>query len=113
MRSSENNTRTVSFYLSTDSLSRIKAILSKHKRDLASRYHIKEIGIFGSYLRNEQRKGSDIDLLVEFKTVPGLLGFIGLENELEGLLGSKVDLVRKGALRKELKRNILSEVVYV
>lgn len=59
------------------------------------------------------KKRSDIDILVEFEEVPDLFRFLELERYLEGLLGLKVDLVRKKALREELKDTILSEVVNI
>ncbi|MCM8768826.1 MAG: nucleotidyltransferase family protein, partial [Candidatus Omnitrophica bacterium] len=72
---------------------------------------VREIGLFGSYLRGQQRRGSDLDILVEFDTVPGLLRFIELEDYLSRLLGVRVDLVRRASIRKELRERILSEVV--
>jgi predicted nucleotidyltransferase len=71
------------------------------------------IGIFGSWGRNEQKKGSDIDILVEFEEPVGLLDFVALENYLSGLLGIKVDLVMKSALKQRIGKQILKEVVYV
>lgn len=94
-------------------LDEVKAILAKHKEELAKKYKIKEIGIFGSFVRGEQKKRSDIDILVDFEKVPDLLTFIEIERYLEKILGVKVDLVRKPALRPELKDKILSEVVQI
>jgi predicted nucleotidyltransferase len=92
---------------------KIEEILKEHKKDLGEKYKVKEIGLFGSYVRGEQRKRSDVDILVEYQEVPDLFKFIELERYLEGILGLKVDLVRKEALRKELKDRILSEVVNI
>jgi len=92
---------------------KIEEILKEHKKDLAEKYKVKEIGLFGSYVRGEQRKRSDVDILVEYQEVPDLFKFIELERYLEGILGLKVDLVRKKALRKELKDIILREVVNI
>jgi len=91
----------------------LKAILEAHKEELKERYHVKELGIFGSYVRGEAGEGSDIDILVEFEVVPGLLKFIELEEHLSELLGVKVDLVRKKSVREELKESILEEVVMI
>jgi predicted nucleotidyltransferase len=91
----------------------LKAILERHKEELKERYHVKELGIFGSYVRGEAGEGSDIDILVEFDVVPGLLKFIELEEYLSELLGIKVDLVRKKSVREELKDSILEEVVMI
>ena len=76
-------------------------------------YIVHEIGIFGSYVRGEQRRNSDLDILVDFSEVPGLYEFIGLGHHLENLLKRKVDLVRKPAIRPELKDIILNEVIYL
>jgi predicted nucleotidyltransferase len=93
------------------SLEEIKTILQQHKEELRAKYKVKEIGVFGSYVRGQQRKQSDIDILVEFEVVPGLLKFIELEDYLSELLGVKVDLVRKSSIREELRDTILQEVV--
>jgi predicted nucleotidyltransferase len=94
-------------------LEEIKKILSGHKEELKERYKIKEIRIFGSFIRGEQKKRSDIDILVDFYELPDLLKFIEIERYVEELLGVKVDLVRKPALRIELKDSILSEAVEI
>lgn len=88
-------------------------IIRNPKAELAEKYKVKEIGIFGSYARAEQRRNSDVDMLVDFEEIPGLYEFIGLGRHLEALLKKKVDLVRKPAIRPELKENILSEVIYL
>ena len=88
-------------------------ILSRHKKDLSERYKVNEIGIFGSHVRGEQKKRSDVDILVDFSEVPGLLKFISLENHLRSILKKKVDLVDKKGIRPELRDIILNEVVYI
>jgi predicted nucleotidyltransferase len=93
------------------SLEEIKRILQQHKEELRAKYKVKEIGVFGSYVRGQQKKQSDIDILVEFEVVPGLLKFIELEDYLSRLLWIKVDLVRKSSIREELRETILQEVV--
>ncbi len=94
-------------------MKKIEEILKLHKKELAEKYKVMEIGVFGSYVRGEQKKRSDVDILVEFEEVPDLFKFLELERYLESLLKLKVDLVRKKAVREELKEVILSEVVYV
>jgi hypothetical protein len=69
--------------------------------------------IFGSYVREEQTETSDIDVLVEFEKSIGSLEFVGLRSHLSDLLGVKVDLVMKKALKPRIGDRILSEVVYV
>jgi len=91
----------------------INEILKAHKEELYKKYSVIEIGLFGSLVKGEQKKRSDIDILVEFEKIPDLLQFINLERYLSKLLKKKVDLVRKEAIRPELKSVILSEVVYI
>ena len=93
----------------------IKGILEEHKEEVSQKYKVREIGIFGSFVRGEQKKRSDSDILVECdqKNIPGLLTFIEMERYLEKLLRKKVDLVRKGGIRPELRKGILKEVVYI
>lgn len=91
----------------------VQRILRVHKEELRERYGVKRIGVFGSYSRGEQKEDSDVDILVEFEKPIGLIDFIRLQEYLESLLGVKVDLVTKGALKKRIKERILQEVKYV
>ncbi len=91
----------------------IKRKLATYKPILTKKYKVKEIGIFGSYVRGEQKLKSDLDLLVDFTGSISLLDFIHLENELSVLLGIKVDLVMKSALKPRIGKHILEEVVPV
>ena len=94
-------------------LDRIKKILRQNKQILQQRFKIKKLGIFGSYVRGEQKKSSDLDLLVTFFQTPGIFDYIKVENNLSFLLHKKVDLVMKGALKPSIGKNIMREVVYV
>ncbi|MDO9264223.1 MAG: nucleotidyltransferase family protein [Desulfosalsimonadaceae bacterium] len=94
-------------------LTDIRTTLSKQKADLKRRYRLKQIGVFGSFARNEQKDSSDIDILVQYDEVPDLFKFIDLELELEDILKHKVDLVRREAVRPELKDIIEKEVIFV
>ena len=78
---------------------------------LRREYAISSLGLFGSYVRGEQRQGSDLDILVEFSKIPGMLRFLDLERELSHLLGVSVDLVQKEALKPAIGKRILEEVV--
>lgn len=98
---------------SNEGLSRIKIILKQNKGDLRRTYRVKSLGLFGSYIKGEERTSSDIDILVEFYEAPGLLDFIALEYHLGDLLGIKVDLVMKDALKPAIGERILREVVPV
>jgi predicted nucleotidyltransferase len=95
-------------------LTEIVDILKKHENELKKKYGIKKIGIFGSYLRGEAKEGSDFDILVEFEQDVdiGLLKFVEIENRLSDLLGVKVDLVEKSALKPRIGKHILKEVIY-
>lgn len=84
-----------------------KEALSKSKKDLAVEFGVSEIGIFGSYAKGAEKSDSDIDILVEFQRPIGLLKFIELENHLSSLLGAKVDLVSKKALKPRIGERIL------
>lgn len=96
-------------------LDEIKGTLAQHKQELSENYKIKEIGVFGSYVRGEQRKQSDVDILVEFETSANLslLDFIRLENYLSDLLGVKVDLVEKHTLKPRIGKHVFEEVVQI
>ena len=93
------------------SLKKIKEILAKHKDELKEKYGVIDLGIFGSYVRGEQRKASDIDILVEFEKPVSLLHIVSLENHLSTILGIKVDVVPKKNIREELKEFILKEAI--
>jgi len=94
-------------------LSEIKDCLASHRPYLQEHYHVKSIGIFGSYCRQTQTETSDLDILVEFSETPGLLKFTNLENYLTDNLGVRVDLVHKKGLKSRLGQNILQEVIYL
>lgn len=88
-------------------------ILKMHSSDLKERFRVKEIGVFGSYVRHEQKRGSDIDLLVEFEEgYKTFDNYMELKFYIEEILKSQIDLVLKTAIREELKQSILSEVNY-
>lgn len=90
----------------------IKSTLNKHKPHLFAEYPIKSMAIFGSYARNEQTDESDIDIMVEFNDKIGVR-FIDLAEELERLIGFKVDLVSKKGIREKYFRRIQSDLTYV
>ncbi|NQT72081.1 MAG: nucleotidyltransferase family protein [Chloroflexi bacterium] len=90
-------------------LDNLRALLPQ----LTEQYMVESLGIFGSYIRHEQDLESDLDLLVTFHEVPGLLKFIELENYLTDVLGVKVDLIMRSALKPRIAKRILDEVVLV
>ncbi len=94
-------------------LNEIMVVLSAHREELSNHFRVKNVGIFGSYVRGEQNKGSDLDVLVEFDEPVSLLGLARVENFLGDLLGLKVDVVPKKDIRPELRKRILAETVFV
>jgi predicted nucleotidyltransferase len=95
------------------SLKKYLEILHEQVPMLAERYSVETLEVFGSYVRDEQKKDSDLDVLVTFKEEPSLLTFIAIENYLSDLLGVKVDLVMKDSLKPVIGQNILREAVTV
>jgi hypothetical protein len=93
--------------------SEILGIIQAMKPELEAEYHVKSIGIFGSVAREKAGKRSDVDVLVEFEKPIGLFKFLELEELLSKRIGGKVDLVSKRALKPEIGRAILTEVVLV
>lgn len=91
----------------------INATLHKHMSTLRDQYGVGRIGLFGSFVRGEQHPESDIDLLVEFVRPVGFFKFMELENQLSEILGAKVDLVTRNALKPRIGKRILDEVKYV
>ena len=91
----------------------ILKILGKLKKYLHDNYKVKEIGLFGSVAKGQQKKGSDIDVIVEFEEGADLFSLIGLSDFLKKKLKQEVDVVPKRALRSELRESILKDVVYV
>jgi len=69
--------------------------------------------IFGSYVSGEAREDSDVDILVDFPTGKGLFEFIGLQQELERVLGKKVDLGEFSTIKPRIKDQILSQQVRI
>jgi uncharacterized protein len=97
----------------TRSVEEIRQDLRVHLPELRERYGVTYLGIFGSYVRGEQKKTSDVDILVEFDRPGTLLGFIHLQNDLVDILGVRVDLVEKNGLKPAIRPYVLEEVVPV
>ncbi len=91
----------------------IEKILKSNLESLKKDYNLNSVGIFGSYLRGEQKTNSDLDILVDFKKPISLIKFIRLENDLSRIIGIKVDLVMKNALKPAIGKRILEEIKYV
>jgi hypothetical protein len=96
-----------------NTLHEIRGILSAHREELGREFGVKSLGVFGSVARGEARPGSDVDILVEYSGNMGLMEFMRLEQRLSVILGVKVDLVTRGALKPYIGKRILEEVQYV
>ncbi len=94
-------------------LHEIVAKLEALKPELKRIYKVREIGVFGSWVRGEQHMGSDIDVLVEFEEDADLFDWMGLTLYLEEVLGFPVDVVPRKALRPELRDEVLKQVIKV
>ena len=94
-------------------IKKIKIKIKNVESFLKEKFLVKKIGVFGSYVRGEQNKKSDVDILVEFYEAPSLLQFIEMENYLSKLLKIKVDLVMKNSLKPYIGKQIMNEVTYV
>ncbi|MEI6308731.1 MAG: nucleotidyltransferase family protein [bacterium] len=90
-----------------DVLAKIRLMLP----DLHQQYHLKSLGIFGSFVRGEEEMDSDLDLLAEFDQPISLFRMVDLEDALSRSMGRKVDLVLRSTLKKHIGERILSEVV--
>lgn len=89
-----------------ESLKKLKPILSR-------KFKVKRFGIFGSHVRGQARRSSDVDVLVEFSGAIDLLDFVALERYLANQTGARIDLVSIKALRAEFRDAVLNEVIYI
>ena len=94
-------------------LPEIERILRDQKPILREKFKVREIGIFGSVVRGEQKETSDLDLLVEFEEPIGLIKYVNLQNYLSDKVGWRVDLVMKSGLKPRISKHVLKEVIYV
>ena len=86
--------------------------MRNRKPEMESRFGIQRLGLFGSYVKEKQRKRSDVDILVTFKREIDLFEFLDLREYLEKQLHAKVDLVMESALKPAIGKRIRSEVEY-
>jgi len=87
--------------------------LSDRRREIASRFEVERLGLFGSAARDELRDDSDVDLLVSFRGRATLDGYVGLKTYLEGLLGRKVDLVTESGLKPRARAHVEQDLIRV
>ena len=86
-------------------------ILRKHLPELQKQFRVKSLGLFGSFVRNQQEDDSDLDVLVTFDELPSLVKFIDLEDRLSELTGREIDLVMEDGLKPNIGKRVLNEVV--
>lgn len=87
--------------------------LAESKAELASRFGVTRLALFGSMVRDEARADSDVDILVSFDGPATSARYFGVQFFLEDLLGRRVDLVTDKALRPELRPDVEREAVHV
>lgn len=96
-----------------ESLDEVLAKLREHLPSLRVCYGVSGLWLFGSYAQNEQTQDSDLDVLIEFAETPGMFKFVRLERELSELLDINVDLVTQSALKPNMSRRVLNQVIAV
>ena len=94
-------------------IERIIRTLESLKDTIKEKYKAEIVGIFGSYLRGEQKDSSDLDVLVRFLEGATLFNLAGLANFLEEKLAVRVDIVPIDTVREEIRENVLKEAVYL
>lgn len=94
-------------------LDKVKKVISEEKEVLAKKYNVSRIGVFGSVVRGEDNEKSDVDILVDFSKPIGMFEFIDLEEHLATKINTKVDLVSRKALKPNIGKRILDEVIYL
>ncbi len=92
----------------------VKNRLAEQRTEIQRLFHVKKIGIFGSFVQDRQTRRSDVDILVEFeKGHKDFFNYMRLKDYLESSLARKVDLVIKEAVKPRLQERIFNEVLYV
>ena len=87
--------------------------LTAHGPDIRQRFAVRDLAIFGSVARDDADTGSDVDVLVAFEGRANFDRFMDLKFYLESLLGTRVDLVTRNALRPRLRPQIEQEAIHV
>lgn len=97
----------------TKTFEEVKQQLLQIKPRLQQVYRVTELGIFGSYARQEQTEASDVDVLIDYDRAPTLFKLVELREDLSKVLGMKVDVVTKNGLKPRIRERVLSEVIYL
>ena len=87
--------------------------MREHRAEIAERFAVEHLGLFGSAARDELAAESDVDVLVAFKTPPSLASYLGLKRFLEDLVGRRVDLVTEGGLKPRARASVERDLIRV
>jgi predicted nucleotidyltransferase len=87
--------------------------LSAHRQELAQRFGVKQLSLFGSAAGDQLRDDSDVDVLVEFEGAVTYDGYFKLQDNLEALLGRSVDLVTERGLKPRARKHVQKDLVRV
>ena len=90
----------------------IKRVLQQLKPELAQKFHVQTIGLFGSIVRDDYSPSSDIDIIVDFNSPIGI-EFIDLARFMEQKLKKKIDLVSRKGIKDKYFKAIEREIIYV
>ena len=90
-------------------LDMVKKVVAEEKDTLIKKYNVARIGVFGSVVRGEDTKNSDIDLIVDFKKTIGLMDLVGLEFYLSDRIGKKVEIATRNSLSPYIKDKVLKQ----
>ncbi|HDH98919.1 MAG TPA: hypothetical protein ENF70_07295 [Deltaproteobacteria bacterium] len=91
----------------------IITFLKAHKEEMQKKYGLRKIGVFGSYVRGDAKKDSDIDIAVEMNEEHIFRNFFALEQYLRENLKTNVDLGIESSIKPYVKKHILEEIIYV
>lgn len=94
-------------------LEQIKQKIGDRKNYLRESFGVEEIGIFGSFARNEATKDSDLDMLVTLKEPIGYFRFFELEKYIKSIIGRNIDLATKEAIKPVIRQNIMKDLVLI
>ena len=86
---------------------------AKRIRPILRKYRVRRCAVFGSVARGEQRKDSDLDLLIDPPSTMGLLKLIGLEQDIEKAIGRDVDVGTFRSLRSSIKENVMKDAIVI
>lgn len=90
-------------------LDQVKKVITEEKDTLTKKYNVARIGVFGSVVRGEDTKDSDIDLIVDFSEPIGLMDLVGLEFYLSDKIGKKVEIATRKSLSPYIKDKVFKQ----